>query len=420
MLLADVVATSTAVGRDPFAHGQGGRDRRTARGRTRRRGRDRVVLPRGLAAPAPYRAGLAGLRRCPTPAAGPSLTSPRSSRFEGIAALSGPGSRAARRRGRRPLRPGHRRGAALAARGGDGRAAPGRAGRAGPGRGGGGRRGARPGRAARGDARRVDGGGRGRRAARGRRRARRVRVARRAPAAADARRQRHLGRGGGGGRWRVRSPWTPSSTASGSRSTAGREVTDRDADAGGHHRPAARGRRRVARDLPAQAFVLDGEALVLDEAGRPRPFQDTASRTAKAAGTVVMTPVLLRRPAPRRRRPAGLALLASAWRPWTGWCRRSAGAAAGDRRSGGGRGVRRRAVAAGHEGVVVKDLDSPYAAGRRGRAWVKVKPVHTLDLVVLAVERGSGRRAGWLSNIHLGARDPGTGGSSCWARRSRA
>ena len=63
-------------------------------------------------------------------------------------------------------------------------------------------------------------------------------------------------------------------------------------------------------------------------------------------------------------------------------------------------------VAAGHEGVVLKDLSAPYAAGRRGAAWVKVKPVHTLDLVVLAVEWGSGRREGWLSNIHLGARDP--------------
>jgi len=59
--------------------------------------------------------------------------------------------------------------------------------------------------------------------------------------------------------------------------------------------------------------------------------------------------------------------------------------------------------------VVVKDPGSAYAAGRRGSSWVKVKPVHTLDLVVLAVEWGSGRRKGWLSNIHLGARDPGGG-----------
>lgn len=67
------------------------------------------------------------------------------------------------------------------------------------------------------------------------------------------------------------------------------------------------------------------------------------------------------------------------------------------------------AVGRGHEGVVVKAADSVYAAGRRGKAWRKVKPVHTLDLVVLAVEPGSGRRRGWLSNIHLGARDPDGG-----------
>jgi DNA ligase-1 len=62
-------------------------------------------------------------------------------------------------------------------------------------------------------------------------------------------------------------------------------------------------------------------------------------------------------------------------------------------------------VGAGQEGVVLKRLDAAYDAGRRGSAWVKVKPRHTLDLVVLAVEWGSGRRRGWLSNIHLGARD---------------
>ena len=67
------------------------------------------------------------------------------------------------------------------------------------------------------------------------------------------------------------------------------------------------------------------------------------------------------------------------------------------------------AIEAGQEGVVVKDPAAPYDAGRRGSAWVKVKPRHTLDLVVLAVEWGSGRRQGWLSNLHLGARDPRTG-----------
>jgi DNA ligase-1 len=68
------------------------------------------------------------------------------------------------------------------------------------------------------------------------------------------------------------------------------------------------------------------------------------------------------------------------------------------------------AIARGHEGVMVKALDAPYAAGRRGAGWIKVKPRHTLDLVVLAVEWGHGRRRGWLSNLHLGARDPEGGG----------
>jgi ATP-dependent DNA ligase len=68
------------------------------------------------------------------------------------------------------------------------------------------------------------------------------------------------------------------------------------------------------------------------------------------------------------------------------------------------------AVARGHEGVVLKSLDAPYRAGRRGGEWIKVKPRHTLDLVILAAEWGHGRRRGVLSNLHLGARDPETGG----------
>ena len=67
-------------------------------------------------------------------------------------------------------------------------------------------------------------------------------------------------------------------------------------------------------------------------------------------------------------------------------------------------------LARGHEGLMAKSLDAPYAAGARGSAWLKIKAAHTLDLVVLAVERGSGRRSKWLSNIHLGARDPTSGG----------
>ena len=68
------------------------------------------------------------------------------------------------------------------------------------------------------------------------------------------------------------------------------------------------------------------------------------------------------------------------------------------------------ALERGHEGIMAKALDSPYEAGRRGRRWLKLKPVRTLDLVVLAAEWGHGRRRGWLSNLHLGARDPATGG----------
>src|SRR5262249_28034149 len=70
----------------------------------------------------------------------------------------------------------------------------------------------------------------------------------------------------------------------------------------------------------------------------------------------------------------------------------------------------RAALAAGHEGAMAKALDAPYEAGRRGARWLKLKVAHTLDLVVLAAEWGSGRRRSWLSNLHLGARDPASGG----------
>ncbi|WP_286927751.1 MULTISPECIES: ATP-dependent DNA ligase [Aeromicrobium] len=160
----------------------------------------------------------------------------------------------------------------------------------------------------------------------------------------------------------------------------------------------------VARSLSATRFVLDGEALALSDDGRPMAFQDTASRTAQAAG-VAITPHFFDvlhvdgrdlLDAPGHERTAALdALVPEAHR-----VRRlvTSDAAAADA-------FATETVAAGHEGVVLKDLSAPYAAGRRGSAWVKVKPVHTLDLVVLAVEWGSGRRQGWLSNIHLGARD---------------
>jgi DNA ligase 1 len=164
----------------------------------------------------------------------------------------------------------------------------------------------------------------------------------------------------------------------------------------------------IARALPAREFVLDGEALALDEHGRPRPFQETASRTAQAGhdGGVVVTPYFFDvltvdgRPlldAPATERLAALDALVPEQHRVPRLLTDDPAAAET---------FAREAIASGHEGVVVKSLDLGYAAGRRGSGWVKVKPVHTVDLVVLAVEWGSGRREGWLSNIHLGARDP--------------
>jgi DNA ligase-1 len=154
--------------------------------------------------------------------------------------------------------------------------------------------------------------------------------------------------------------------------------------------------------LPVRQAVLDGEAISLREDGRPEPFQVTSSRIASGAPGVV--PVLFDilhldgedlLDAPMARRVEALAVAAPQElrvpRLLTG--EPAAAQAHFD-----------AALAAGHEGVVVKALDAPYAAGRRGASWLKVKPRHTLDLVVLAVEWGSGRRQGWLSNLHLGAR----------------
>jgi DNA ligase-1 len=161
----------------------------------------------------------------------------------------------------------------------------------------------------------------------------------------------------------------------------------------------------VVRALPADDLVLDGEAIALDDDGRPRPFQETASRTAMSAG-VVVTPYFFDvlhldgrdlLDASEEERLAALdAVVPEEHRVPRLVTDDPAAAEA----------FAQDALSRGHEGVVVKSLAIGYAAGRRGSGWVKVKPVHTLDLVVLAVEWGSGRREGWLSNIHLGARDP--------------
>jgi DNA ligase 1 len=163
----------------------------------------------------------------------------------------------------------------------------------------------------------------------------------------------------------------------------------------------------LARSLPATALVLDGEAVGVGEDELPRTFQDTMSAFGQqdgVAGAGLQSRFfdllhldgedLLDRPLADR-----LGALERVAGPW-----RIPGVLTSDPDEG--QRVLDEALAAGHEGVMVKDAASPYEAGRRGGAWRKVKPVHTLDLVVLAVEWGSGRRKGWLSNLHLGARDP--------------
>jgi DNA ligase-1 len=172
---------------------------------------------------------------------------------------------------------------------------------------------------------------------------------------------------------------------------------------------------RVSR-LPVDAVVLDGEAIALRRDGRPHPFQVSMGRfgTRTADGQArTSTPLtcfffdclhldgvdLIDRPQSERvatlercvphemRVPRIVAETAEGAAPFF-----------------------EDALARGHEGVMVKALDAPYESGRRGASWLKVKRANTLDLVVLAAEWGHGRRRGWLSNLHLGARDPASGG----------
>ncbi len=154
---------------------------------------------------------------------------------------------------------------------------------------------------------------------------------------------------------------------------------------------------KIVQALPASSLVLDGEVLGITDEGEPVASQDTISNRSGVApfffdllhhdGDDLLD-------APLRERRTRLTTVA------------------GDRAIPGlitddpvaGQAVLGQALAGHHEGVMVKAADSPYQAGRRGKTWRKVKPVHTFDLVVLAVEHGSGRREGWLSNIHMGAR----------------
>ncbi|MFD8999616.1 ATP-dependent DNA ligase [Streptomyces sp. NPDC059582] len=170
----------------------------------------------------------------------------------------------------------------------------------------------------------------------------------------------------------------------------------------------------AALELAGERFILDGEVIAFDADGRPRSFQETAGRVGSrvdvvtAAEAVPVSPVFFDALSvdgrdlldlPFAERHAELARLV----PEPMRVRRLL-------TSGRPQDVPEaedflaETLRRGHEGVVVKALDAPYSAGRRGASWLKVKPVHTLDLVVLAVERGHGRRTGKLSNLHLGAR----------------
>jgi DNA ligase-1 len=172
----------------------------------------------------------------------------------------------------------------------------------------------------------------------------------------------------------------------------------------------------VARAMPAREIVLDGEAIALRPDGAPHPFQITMRRFGRKLDVdrlkqeLPITPVffdalfvdgtpLVDDPLARRVAIVGEQVAATNVVPRLVTANADEAAA-----------FAARALAAGHEGVMAKSVDGRYAAGRRGQTWLKVKQVRTLDLVILAVEWGSGRRHGTLSNLHLGARDAERGG----------
>jgi DNA ligase-1 len=172
----------------------------------------------------------------------------------------------------------------------------------------------------------------------------------------------------------------------------------------------------VVRAARARSLILDGEAIALRRDGKPQPFQLTMRRFGRKIDDDAMRRelplsvfffdcmlvddvALTDRPLSERRALLERSVSAEHVTPslLTGDAAQAAGFYA-------------EALRHGHEGIMAKAPDSPYEAGRRGASWFKVKRAHTLDLVVLAAEWGSGRRRGWLSNLHLGARDPATNG----------
>jgi DNA ligase-1 len=170
----------------------------------------------------------------------------------------------------------------------------------------------------------------------------------------------------------------------------------------------------AARSWPARELIVDGETLALRADGRPHSFQTTMRRFGRKLDVAALRAELplagswfdcllldgeplIDRPAQERIEALGAAVPEA---------QRVARIVTADAEQADA--FFRAALDAGHEGVMAKALESPYEAGGRGGSWLKLKPAHTLDLVVLAAEWGSGRRRGWLSNLHLGARD-GTG-----------
>ena len=172
----------------------------------------------------------------------------------------------------------------------------------------------------------------------------------------------------------------------------------------------------VTRRLPARELIADGEVIALKDGGRPHPFQVTMRRFGRKLDVEAMRRTLPLSPflfdliyldgdelldEPQSRRFTALRELSSGELLIPHLLTADEGEA---------RAFLQEAMRGGHEGVMAKDVAAAYQAGGRGRSWLKVKPVHTLDLVVLAAEWGHGRRQGWLSNLHLGARDPERGG----------
>jgi DNA ligase-1 len=172
----------------------------------------------------------------------------------------------------------------------------------------------------------------------------------------------------------------------------------------------------AVRSLPAHDLILDGEVLSLDDSGRPQPFQVTMRRFGRKLDVERLKAELPMSPfwfdllyvngaplldQPQAARFAELLRLSPAEAVVPHLVTASSDAAAG---------FLHDALAHGHEGIMAKARDSAYAAGARGQSWLKIKRANTLDLVILAAEWGNGRRQGFLSNLHLGARDTENGG----------